>query len=114
MLDDGESGGDLKIELSQRNLNTDDGIAPIEGKIHSKSKMLYLGVNGNWVFVGADGKFSSSLPVKQGDSELKFQAKDIAGAKASAKLPVKSAKDGQPPDVEGKRIALFIGICRNM
>lgn len=109
-FDDGESGGDISIELEAPSVQTSDGLARVKGKITSKSRLLYLGINGQWAYVDPDGNFDATVPVKQGQSQLALEAKDIAGAKATANIAVNSSRTGRTSNVEGKRIGLFIGV----
>jgi|GEM_PF-1604486 len=109
VFDDGAVGEEIGISLN-RFPQTVDGLATLDGKLRSDSKMLYLGVNQQWVFVDESGGFKATVPLQQGYNQLELSASDIGGASASTVIPVSSEVTGELPKVEGRRIALFIGV----
>ncbi len=109
VIDTGHSGGDIDLQMPGQ-IETDNGLVVLEGKINSQSKLLNLRINDRWAFVDQDGNYRLTMPVKRGESHIKFEVNDPSGQVKRSSIKVLSKADGQLPDKQGRRIALFIGV----
>lgn len=68
-----------------QSFSKDQNVANIKGTTDTEVKIT---INGFWAITDANGNFSYSLPLQNGDNKIKFVATDIAGNKNEKEIKI--------------------------
>ena len=110
VFSDGESGGEIGINVAAKQLTTDTGVVTLRGAVESDSKLLTLRVADRWAYIDENGQYEVEVAVQKGKQTVGIEVFDPAGKVEKVFVEIDSAANGELPVKPNRKLALVIGV----